>query len=149
MIATLPLIEVTDFGLPPGYRLRSATLDDVPAVVAVINAHAQKLIGADEITTQSLQVEWSAPQVSVPDDVKVILAPDDQIVACAMVWGLFEPYARINVWLRVHPAHQQCGLEAALLEWAEQYVRPVLSTRPETRGTVRRRAEPDRRAALV
>jgi GNAT superfamily N-acetyltransferase len=125
MLRTAFSLEGIDYVLPAGYTMRSATLDDVPAAVAVINAHTQKLIGADEITPQSLQVEWSAPQVTLTDDAKVILAPAGQLVACAGVWGLFEPYARINTWWRVHPDHQQRGLEAAVLDWAEEHVRQV------------------------
>jgi mycothiol synthase len=116
-------MEGIDYALPAGYTLRSATLDDVPATTAMVNAHARHLIGVDELTEASLRVEWTAPQLNLSDDVKVILAPHGQLVACGGVWGLFEPYARINVWLRVHPDQQQRGLEAALLSWAEEHVR--------------------------
>jgi GNAT superfamily N-acetyltransferase len=125
MLRTAFSLEGFDYALPAGFIMRSATLDDVPAAAAAINAHAQQLIGAAEITAQSLQVEWSAPQVNLSDDVQVILAPDGQLVACAGVWGLFEPYARINTWWRVHPDHQRHGLEATLLDWAEEHVRQV------------------------
>ncbi len=125
MLETLIPIEVTDYDLPPGYTWRGATLADVPAVVAVANAHSRQITGADELTANTLQVDWTTPQLKLTDDVRVVLTAHGQIVACGMVWGLFEPYARINFWLRVHPDHQQRGLEAALLQWAEAHTREM------------------------
>ncbi len=37
--------------------MRSATLDDVPATVAMVNAHARYLIGADEYTVESFELD--------------------------------------------------------------------------------------------
>lgn len=125
MLTTLSSTEVTDYDLPPGYTWRGATLADVAAVVAVANAHSRQITGADELTANTVQVDWTTPQSNLANDVRVVLTANGQIVACGMVWGLFEPYARINVWLRVHPDHQQRGLEAALLQWAEDHVRQV------------------------
>ncbi len=129
MLETLLPIEVTDYDLPPGYTWRGATLADAPAVVAVTNVHSHQITGAIELTESTLQVDWTTPQFNLADDVRVILTANGHIVACGMVWGLFEPYARLNVWLRVHPDHQQRGLEAALLQWAEERVRPVALSR--------------------
>ena len=129
MLATLSSTEISDYDLPPGYTWRGATLADLAAVVAVTNAHSRQITGADELTANTLQVDWTTPQLKLADDARVVLTSCGQIIGCGTVWGLFGPFARINVWLRVHPDHQQRGLEAALLQWAEDRVRQVAVSR--------------------
>ena len=48
-----------------------------------------------------------------------------RLAAYGALWGLFEPYTQVNTFVRIHPDHQQRGLEAALLDWAEEHARRV------------------------
>jgi GNAT superfamily N-acetyltransferase len=117
--------------LPEGYVMRPARLDDVEAAVAMFNAHARRLIGADEFTVEDYRREWSAPGVNLDTDVRVVVAPDGQIIGCMEVWDLWAPHVRVNVWQRVHPDHEGRGIGAALLRWAESRARQAIDKAPE------------------
>jgi hypothetical protein len=46
------LQTTTEYGLPEGYTLRGATLDDLPEAVEMFNACSRQLIGTDEVTLE-------------------------------------------------------------------------------------------------
>jgi len=125
MLRTAFSLEGIDHALPAGYTMRSATLDDISATTAMFNVWARHVIGVDDFTENSVRVMWTAPQVDLAVDTRLIFAPDGQIAAYGALWGLFEPYTHVNTFLRIHPDHQQHGLEAAVLEWAEEHARQV------------------------
>lgn len=86
----------TEDGLPEGYFMRGATLDDLPEAVEMFNACSQKLIGTNEVTLEGYRREWEIPILNLPEDVKVVVAPDGSIAGCQEVWDLFDPHTRIN-----------------------------------------------------
>jgi len=134
MVATLPSTEMIDFELPPGYTWRSATLDDAAATAVMFNAWARHVIGVDDLTENSVRVMWTAPQVDLAEDMRLIVAPVGQIAGYGSVWGLFEPYTQVNTFVRIHPDHQRRSIEGALLAWAEEHVRQVTFAKA-VRGT--------------
>lgn len=113
----------TEYGLPAGYTLRGATLDDLPEAVDMFNAVSQQARGVNEFNVETYRPEWSGPNFNLSEYVKVVQTLDGRIVGCVEVWDLFEPHTRINAWIKVHPAHQACGIEAALLRFAEDKAR--------------------------
>lgn len=121
----------TEYGLPEGYVLRGATLDDLPEAVEMFNVYSRQLIGTDEVTLEGYRREWEIPLLNLPEDVKVVIAPDGSVAACQELWDLFDPHTRINTWGRVHPNHQGRGLATALLRWAEERARRSISRAPE------------------
>jgi mycothiol synthase len=128
MLAELEI--TTEYGLPEGYTLRGATLDDLPEAVDMFNACSRKLIGTNEVTLEGYRREWEIPILNLPEDVKVVIAPDGSIAACQELWDLFDPHTRINTWGRVHPDHQERGLAMAMLRWAEDRARRSISRAP-------------------
>jgi mycothiol synthase len=124
------LETTTEYGLPEGYTLRGATLGDLPEAVEMFNACARRLIGTDEVTLEGYRREWEIPVLNLPEDVKVVIAPDGSIVGCQEVWDLFDPHTRINTWGRVHPDHQGYGIATALLRWAEGRARNAIPRAP-------------------
>ncbi len=125
------LKRTTEYGLPEGYFMRGATLDDLPEAVEMFNACSRQLVGTDEVTLESYRREWEIPLLNLPEDVKVVLAPDGSIAGCQELWDLFDPHTRINTWGRVHPAHRGRGLATALLFWAEERARKAIPRAPE------------------
>lgn len=123
MLAQLELTKTTDYGLPAGYTLHGATLDDLPEAVEMFNASSRHLLGVEEFTVERYRTEWEIPILNLPEYVKVVRAPDGQLVACVEVWDLFDPHTRVNTWIKVHPDHLNRGLEAALLRFAEAKAR--------------------------
>ncbi len=125
------LETTTEYTLPDGYIIRGATLDDLPDAVAMFNACSRQLIGTDEVTLDNYRHEWEIPLLNLSEDVKVVIAPDGELVACQELWDLFDPHTRINTWGRVHPAHQGRGIATALLRWAEERARKSIPHAPE------------------
>jgi mycothiol synthase len=121
----------TEYGLPEGYTLRGATLDDLPEAVEMFNAYSRQLIGTDEVTLEGYRREWEIPILNLPEDVKVVVAPDGSIAGCQEVWDLFDPHTRINTWGRVHPNHHGRGIATAMVRWAEERARRAIPRAPE------------------
>lgn len=117
------LRATTEYDLPEGYTLRGATLDDLPEAVEMFNAVSQQTLGINEFSLETYRPEWTAPNLNLPEYVKVVQALDGRIVGCVEVWDLFEPHTRVNAWIRVHPEHQARGIETALLRFAEDKAR--------------------------
>ncbi len=124
------LETITEYGLPEGYVLRGATLADLPEAVAMFNACSRQLIGTDEVTLEGYRHEWEVPILNLPEDVKVVIAPDGSLVGCQEVWDLFDPHTRVNTWGRVHPDHQGRGIATALLRWADERARQAIRRAP-------------------
>ncbi|HZY45060.1 MAG TPA: GNAT family N-acetyltransferase, partial [Anaerolineae bacterium] len=106
--------------LPAGYTSRGATLADLVPAVAMFNAYSQGLYGKDEITAKEYRLEWEAPNLDLANDVRLVLAPDGQIVGCMEFWDLTEPHVRYNTWGRVHPDHADRHIGTYLVCWAEE-----------------------------
>lgn len=123
MLTQLEQAEITDPGLPAGYTLHGATLDDLPEAVEVFNAVSRQIVGRDEFTVENYREEWEIPVLNLPEYVKVVRAANGQLIGCVEVWDLYEPHTRLNTWIKVHPDHQGRGLEAALLRFAEDKAR--------------------------
>lgn len=107
--------------LPPGYTLRAPTLDDVPAVVAILNASSLDTFGAPQFSEEEFRADWQEPGFNLATDSRVVTAPDGQIAGMADI--LFRPpYVRNFIWGRVHPDHRGLGIGTALNQWAEARV---------------------------
>jgi mycothiol synthase len=131
MLTQLESTNVINYGLPDGYTLRPATLDDLPEAVEMFNAYSRRLIGVDDIVLENYRVEWMVPALKIEDDIRVVLSSEGKIVGCMEVWDLFDPHTRINVWGRVHPDHQGRGIASAMLRWAEDRARQAIVRAPQ------------------
>ena len=135
MLAQLEM--TTEYGLPEGYFMRGATLDDLPEAVEMFNAYSRQLFGVGEVTLESYRNEWDVPNLNLSEDVKVVIAPDGSIAGCQELWNLFDPHTRLNTWGRVHPDHQGRGIATSMLRWAEERARRSIPRAPEgTRVTL-------------
>jgi GNAT superfamily N-acetyltransferase len=106
--------------LPKGYQARPATLDDLEAAIDLWNACSRELLGIEKFSLQDSRREWTTPNFNLETDTCIILDPSGKIVGYHEVWDLDEPHVTLNVWGRVHPEYRDLGLEACLLEWAEE-----------------------------
>jgi mycothiol synthase len=120
----------TEYDLPDGYTMRGATLDDLPEAVDMFNACSRQLIGTAEVTLEGYRREWEIPRLNLPEDVKIVVAPDGSIAGCQEVWDLYDPHTRINTWGRVHPDHRGRGIATSLLRWAEERARQAFFRAP-------------------
>ncbi len=121
----------TNNGLPAGYQLRPARLQDLPAAVTVFNACAKQVSGVEEFAVQEFESEWTEPGFDLERDTRVVIAPDGALVAYCEVWDVDDPHVRIPVWGRVHPQHAGKGIGTALLRWAEERACQSIPQAPE------------------
>lgn len=101
-----------------GFLVRPATLADVGIVTDFMRFCQQAEYGfaiADEEGTRTL---WTAPEVDLTHDTWLVFSPPDQIVAYLHL-GHKEPLRMSIVW-KVHPHYANPGLQAVLLQCAEE-----------------------------
>jgi mycothiol synthase len=102
-----------------GYNVRPVRLQDLEEAVAMFNACSQVMIGKDEFTLERYQGEWLAPGFNLEEDTRLVLSPDNQIIACIEVWALLDPPVHPWVWARVHPQWEGLGIGSAMMNWGK------------------------------
>jgi ribosomal protein S18 acetylase RimI-like enzyme len=107
--------------LPPNYTLRPATLADAEETTALFNAAGKKLVGIDnKYRADELAREWQSPGYNLPTDSCLAISPDGKIAGFLEFWDPADPHVRYHIWGRTHPDHENLGIGAAMLAWAEE-----------------------------
>ena len=114
-MTTLQREAIHTLALPAGYTARPATLDDAPAVVAMLNHSSQALLGVDQHSLADTLAEWQSPGFQLSTNTQVVLAPSGEIVGYAYLWDM-PPHVDPEQWGRVHPDH--AGAAWAVTCWA-------------------------------
>jgi mycothiol synthase len=99
--------------LPPGYSMRAATLQDVPAVVAVGRACDLEDFGEFDMHEDWLLDDWHRPRFDPSTDAWVVTEPGGEVVAAAYTWDE-EPRTIFDSAGWVHPAHRGRGIGTAI-----------------------------------
>jgi len=102
--------------LPEGYEIRPATLDDLNAVTAVMQAADVDVTGGSDLDADMIRDLWSSPSIDLALDSWVVSNGDD-IVAYAHVQEDGE--TRLKGWGDVHPDQLGRGIGSALLDRVE------------------------------
>lgn len=105
--------------LPEGLSIRPAQMSDVTATVALFNTWTQAVNGEDQHNEDDLKTEWSSEHFDLENSTRVILTPDNQMIAYVEVWDVTSPPVHPWVWMRVHPDYEGQGIGEFLLDWAE------------------------------
>ncbi|MEU8044587.1 GNAT family N-acetyltransferase [Micromonospora echinofusca] len=71
--------------LPAGWQARRPTLDDVPAILAVVHAADTFTLGYPDFTAEDVRDALTAPNVDPERDSWVVAEPDGTLVAWAML----------------------------------------------------------------
>lgn len=119
-----------------GYMVRAATIEDVDAVVELLNDAAIVDSGMVVTNRDDKLIEWGLPQVNIETDTTLILAPDCQqaiggqrVVGYAELWDS-EPHVRLYFSGRVHPDYRGQGIGTYLMAWAETRARQSVDKAP-------------------
>jgi ribosomal protein S18 acetylase RimI-like enzyme len=126
-------LELTgELEMPAGYTWRPATLDDVPALFATLQAVNQAEQLGMHSTEADLAREFDDPWSDPATDSLVGLAPDGTLAILGRTYVNPSPVPRADerraFWdLDVHPAHRNFGLEAPVLAWLEARARQKLA----------------------
>ncbi len=116
--------------LPKSFTSRPATMDDVKAVVDLLNACSIEQIGRPRTEAHKIRSDWQAPIFNLETDTLVVLAADGKLVGHAALWDS-EPHVRIYVAGDVHPEYKGQGVGTALCQWAVKRGRRAIPKAPE------------------
>src|SRR5512138_3336439 len=106
--------------LPEGFTARGARLEDVEPALELFNAWSQSVVHEDEITdAQAIRTEWISPGFDPAEDIRLVFAPDGQMVGYIEVWTTVKPPVHPWLWARVHPKYEDLSIGAWLLQWGE------------------------------
>jgi mycothiol synthase len=128
---------------PNGYTGRPATLDDVPAMhallVAADRADGRTTAGTLADKQRNFDDPWCNPAV----DSLLVFTPAGELAGFGRVFANPEPAEQARAFLvfEAHPGHRPYGVEEILLDWLEARgtarLRELAATRPGRRAVLR------------
>jgi mycothiol synthase len=110
--------------LPEGYLARPATLEDLDAVIALVDDLERSFGLEPDENRAELSWLWNLPAMDLERDTRVVTL-DDTVVGYADNARVHpEQTGPWQVTGRVHPSHRGRGVGAWLASWNEERVRP-------------------------
>jgi GNAT superfamily N-acetyltransferase len=103
----------------------------VEPTVAMLNEWSQKVLGSKAFEFTEFDTQWTTPGFDLERDTRLVLTPQGEIVGYYEVWDIDDPHVHINIWGRVHPAYNGCGIGSYMIEWAEERARMAIPMAPE------------------
>ncbi len=116
--------------LPTGFMARPATMNDLPAVVGVMNAAALAEIGLRNFTLDSVKRLWKDSEFRLEADTWLVTAPGGQVVGYADFIEEMppDPY-EVSSW--VYPAVIETDVGDYLLQWLDARAQQALKRAPQ------------------
>jgi len=130
--------QASQTGLPKGFHMRPAAMEDLGEAVRVMNAWSSQVLGRNKFVLDDIRREWQEPGYDLESDSRIVVDPQGRIVGFQEVFDPGYPHVRIYCWGVVDPRFTDLGLEAQLLNWAEERARQSVEAAP-----------PNARVALV
>jgi mycothiol synthase len=117
-------------GLPKGYRLRPASLDDIPDAQRVLDAAESADCGEPRRHDDKLEVILREPRLDLSRDAWVVTTPAGSAIPIAAVALVRAPHAsgEITADHSVHPEHRGHGLCEVLLDAVEARATELATT---------------------
>jgi mycothiol synthase len=101
----------------PGYTARALRLDDLPAVLALLDRDAERWTGEPYFPAADYALEWQEPGFDLDLDTVLLLDGARRAAGLAEVHAA-APFTRAVCWVRVDPDHEGRGLGSHLTQWA-------------------------------
>lgn len=115
-----------------GWLLRTTRLDDIPALVRLINDRYRTFTGEDQVTEAELRANWDSSDTSPELRMCTLLAPDGRVVGRGEMGTLDEPYVQAGGGITVSPEVSADDTTwDLLLEWAEERARAMTAPAEE------------------
>ncbi|MBK9925561.1 MAG: GNAT family N-acetyltransferase [Anaerolineales bacterium] len=125
------LQEQLKVSLPEGFTVRGAKLEDVEPALVLFNRWSRSVIHEDEITdADAIRTEWKSPGFDPMEDIRLVFAPNGEMVGYIEVWTTANPPVHPWTWGRVHPDYENKGIGTWLLTWAEERAKRVITNLP-------------------
>jgi GNAT superfamily N-acetyltransferase len=103
---------------PKDFLVRSPTMDDVKAVVELLNACDMIEFGEPNNSEEDVRNGWQFPGLDLEKDAWVVVAPNGKIIARASLGH--KDVVHMYTTPRVHPDYRGLGIEVHLLHLAEE-----------------------------
>src|SRR5574342_65176 len=117
--------------LPEGFTARGATMNDVEQAMRLFNRWSRSVIGRDECTDiNSILDEWQASRADPAEDVRLVFAPNGELVGHIEVWNNAKSLTHLELWGRLDPNYEDLGIGTWMLQWAEQRALRALPSVP-------------------
>jgi mycothiol synthase len=114
--------------LADGFIIRPVTREDAAACLALFNSVSQASFGTDDWTIEYMQAEIDS--LNLPDDGRVIVAPDNVIVGYGDVQFHEQPPTHPTVRVVIHRKYEQSDFGKHLLQWGEARARTAIAQCP-------------------
>lgn len=108
------------------FQFRPAVLDDLEEIYQLERRISESYYGVEGMTLDRIRKEYLTPGFTLEDSVRLAFNPHNHLVGLMEVWDTVNPPVHPYLWMRIDPAYEQAGLQAQLLEWAEQRACRVL-----------------------
>ncbi|MBN1680188.1 MAG: GNAT family N-acetyltransferase [Anaerolineae bacterium] len=109
---------------------RPATLEDVPAIVELINTCSLADYGFVEETEDDVRNGLQTPGFNLATDSCCLLTSDGMMVGYAEFWNIVEPRVRPYLYGRTHPDYRGQGIGSFLCHWARNRAGDVVAQAP-------------------
>jgi mycothiol synthase len=117
--------------LPEGFTIRGATLEDLKPALELFNRWSQSVIHEDEITDEvAIRTEWVSPGFDLAEDIRLVFAPNGEMVGYIEVWTTGKAPVHPWIWARVDPQYEGLGIGTYLLAWGEERAKKALTEVP-------------------
>ncbi|MGE5334079.1 MAG: N-acetyltransferase family protein, partial [Nitrososphaerota archaeon] len=114
--------------LAPGYTYRSPTEDDIPAIIAVMNAFDTFFVGhSDDYTPDDIHDDWI--RLNPQTDAWVFRAPDGSVAGYGTETNM--GYGQLQIDGYTHPDHRGKGIGAAIIALGEARAEAQIDQQPE------------------
>ena len=128
---TRSLEQIKPTSLPEGFTARGATMYDVGQAMALFNRWSRAVIGRDEFTDiDSILTEWQVSGANPAEDVRLVFAPNGELVGYVEVWNNAKSTTHLELWGRLDPNYEDLGIGTWMLQWAEQRALQALPNVP-------------------
>ena len=117
--------------LKSGFVSRAATMADVEAIVDLMNAHWEPLIGVRKVTADNVRSLFTAPGFDSETSTRVVLSPDGHMAGVMAVVDLASPPVHPSLNGCVHPDFEGQGIGTYLIQWGKERARQAISRVPD------------------
>ena len=112
------------------FILRPATMDDLDAVVTLVNAAGIDQVGRPITNAKEVEADWNIPSFDTAASTRVANLAEGRIIGYIEVWDTDALPVQNWVWARVDPQFEGMGVGTAMMNWADERLQITLDRVP-------------------